>query len=54
VRRGLFRGNDVFSINNLSVAAYSLDGLAEPPLSQVELPAYSPYYPIYASEPIRE
>jgi beta propeller domain-containing protein len=55
VRRGLLRGNDVFSINNLSVAAYALDGLAEPPLSQVDLP-YSPYYyyPLYASAPIRE
>jgi hypothetical protein len=54
VRRGLFRGNDVFSINNLSVAAYALDELDQPPLSQVDLP-YSYYYPIYyASAPVRE
>ncbi len=55
VRRGLFRGNDVFSINNLSVAAYSLAGLDQPPLSQVELPYSYYYYPYYyATAPISE
>jgi uncharacterized secreted protein with C-terminal beta-propeller domain len=42
VRRGLFRGNAVYSVSNTSVAAYSLDALAGPPLSQVDLP--NPYY----------
>jgi Beta propeller domain len=42
LRRGLFRGNDVFSISTLAVAAHSLDALDGPPLSQVDLP--DPYY----------
>ncbi len=45
VRRGLFRGDDVFAVTSRSVAAYSLDGLEGPPRSQVTLPpAYSYYY----------
>jgi hypothetical protein len=37
VRRGLFRGDDVYAIGNLSVTAYALDSLDGPPLSQVVL-----------------
>jgi len=48
LRRGLFRGNDVYAISSLDVAAYALDQLAGPPLSQVALPpAYPSYYPYY-------
>jgi hypothetical protein len=44
VRRGLFRGDDLFSISSLNVAAYSLDAL-DAPLSVVDLPQ-SYYYPV--------
>jgi inhibitor of cysteine peptidase len=44
VRRGLFRGNALYSVSNTSVAAYSLDALAGPPLSQVDLPNPYSYY----------
>jgi inhibitor of cysteine peptidase len=45
-RRGLFRGEYVYTVASQSVSAHSLDGLDEPALSQVELPA-----PIYSSSP---
>lgn len=41
VRRGLFRGNSLYSVSSTNVAAYSLDDLAGPPLSQIDLP--NPY-----------
>jgi Beta propeller domain len=44
VRRGLFRGNDLYAIAQQNVSAYSLDALSGPPLSQVELPNPSYYY----------
>lgn len=48
LRRGLFRGNDVYAVSTLNVADYSLDHLEGPPLSQVDLPpAYPYYYPYY-------
>jgi beta propeller domain-containing protein len=43
-RRGLFRDGYVYAVNTSSVAAYSLDALEGPPLSEVALPA-SYYYP---------
>ena len=42
LRRGLLRGNDVFSISSLDVAVHSLDALDGPALSRIELP--DPYY----------
>jgi Beta propeller domain len=53
VRRGLFRGKDLYAIGDRSVTTYSLDALSDPPLSQIVLP-YSYYqypgpYPIYAT-----
>jgi hypothetical protein len=57
-RRGLFRTDYVYAVNTTSVAAYSLDGLSEPPLSQVDLPTsyysgpiYSPGIPVPQAEP---
>ncbi|MEO8177654.1 MAG: beta-propeller domain-containing protein [Deltaproteobacteria bacterium] len=39
MRRGLFRGDELFSISTLAVASHALDALAGPPLTRVELPA---------------
>jgi hypothetical protein len=46
-RRGLFRGEDLYAISSLDVAAYSLDALSGAPLSQAQLPPAYPYYPVY-------
>lgn len=47
-RRGLFRGEEVYAISTLDVAAYALDGLSGAPSSYASLPpAYPSYYPIY-------
>jgi hypothetical protein len=51
VRRGLFRGEDVYAIGGQSVTAYALDALSNPPLSQVRLPLSYYNYP-YLSPPI--
>ncbi len=45
-RRGLFRGDEVYAISTLDVAAYALDALLDAPLSTLTLPpAYPSYYP---------
>jgi inhibitor of cysteine peptidase len=53
VRRGLFRGNAVYAVSSTSVAAYSLDALAGPPLSQVDLPSSNYFgFPVPVSPPV--
>jgi len=48
LRRGLFRGDDIYAVSSLNVAAFAIDQLDGPPLSQVDLPpAYPTYYPYY-------
>jgi uncharacterized secreted protein with C-terminal beta-propeller domain len=48
LRRGLFRGDDIYAVSTLNVTAFALDQLDGPPLSQVDLPpAYPSYYPYY-------
>lgn len=49
LRRGLFRGDDVYTITTLDVSAYALDRLGGPALSSAPLPLsypsyYGPYY----------
>jgi hypothetical protein len=44
VRRGLFRGDDLFSVHTLGVDAYSVYGLSGPPIGGVDLPPAYPYY----------
>jgi hypothetical protein len=43
LQRGLFRGDDVYTVTTLDVSAYSLDGLAGPALSSAALPPIDPY-----------
>jgi hypothetical protein len=52
VRRGLFRDDDVYSISTANVAAYALDALSGPPLSQVDLPSSYYSYPIPIEGPV--
>jgi hypothetical protein len=52
-RRGLFRGEEVYAISTLDVAAYALEALQGAPLSHANLPpAYPSYYPGYPVGPI--
>ena len=44
LRRGLFRGDDVYTVTTLDVSAYALDGLDGPALSSAALPLLYPYY----------
>jgi hypothetical protein len=44
LRRGLFRGDDVYTVTTLDVSAYALDRLDGPALSSAALPVIYPYY----------
>lgn len=44
LRRGLFRGDDVYTVTTLDVSAYALERLEGPPLSSAALPVSYPYY----------
>jgi hypothetical protein len=44
LQRGLFRGDDVYTVTTLDVSAYALDRLEGPALSSAPLPVLYPYY----------
>jgi hypothetical protein len=44
MRRGLFRGDDLFAVHTLGVDAYSVYALSGAPIGDVDLPPASPYY----------
>jgi len=49
IQRGLFRGDDIYAVSTLNVAAFALDQLDGPALSQADLSTAYPsyYYPYY-------
>jgi hypothetical protein len=55
VRRGLFRGDDVYTISTSAVTAHALDALSGPPLSSIPLPSPFSFGPVavpIASAPV--
>jgi hypothetical protein len=44
MRRGLFRGDDLFAVHTLGIDAYSVYALSGPPIGSVDLPPGYPYY----------